>query len=58
MDLSVLHFYGYIGYINGYLTQNLGGPKINQKSWKYIYIYIYISIYIYIYKLLKIKLEV
>ena len=35
-DILILGFYRYIGYIStDILTQNISGPNIDQKSWKY-----------------------
>ena len=36
MDVSVLAFYGYIGYIGGYLFLNIDISKINKNTLKFI----------------------
>ena len=36
MDISVLAFYGYIGYIDGYLFLNIDISKINKNTLKFI----------------------
>ena len=39
MDISVLAFYGYIGYIGGYFFMNIDISKINKNTLKFIKIF-------------------